>query len=148
MIRAVDISSYHARAALEHHGDNTMIRHLISSAIRKPQEGPMTTKLIRAYHGCINSYHIDIMSEKFLSGRYPLIPVSDRITKNIIKSVLYRTLYQKWGNTGPEMGENGPVSGGAPTTGAAGRREGPERVFWEAVGLDRRGALSSDGVGG
>ena len=62
-VGAVDISSYHARAALEHHGDNTMIRHRISSAIRKPPLGPMPTKLIPAYHGCINQYHVNIMNE-------------------------------------------------------------------------------------
>ena len=50
------------------------------------------------------------MSEKFLSGRYELKPVSDRITEISSNWVLYHTLYQKWGNTGPEMGETWPVS--------------------------------------
>ena len=124
MIRAVDISSYHARAALKHHGDNTMIRHLISSAIHKPQQGPMTTKLIRTYHGCINLYHIDIMSEKFLSGRYQLKPVSYRITEISENLTCIVLCIKKWGNTGPEMGETWPVSaplrGGASSPGGAG----------------------------
>ena len=42
-------------------------------------------------------------------------PVSYQVSitpyhKNIIKSDLYRASYQKWGNTGPEMGETWPPS--------------------------------------
>ena len=65
MIWAGDISSYHARAALEHHGDKTMICHLIRSAIRSHMDdGHDATwiMLTPAYHRCIKQYHINITS--------------------------------------------------------------------------------------
>lgn len=110
MIRTVDISSYHARAALELHGDNTMIRHLISSAIRKPPQGPMPTKLIPAYHECINQYHVDIMNENSYQVDISFKPVSDRITKISSNLTCIVLRIKKWGNTGPEMGEMWLVS--------------------------------------
>ena len=53
-----------------------------------------------------NSYQVDTSP---VSYQVSITPYH----KNIIKSDLYRASYQKWGNTGPKMGETRHIPSGA-----------------------------------